>query len=57
MADRLQTLVDFMLARASEGDEMFSEDVEEGHTGLYRRDIAYVRTNVEAIREGIRPRP
>ncbi|WP_206540742.1 phosphotransferase [Nocardiopsis potens] len=55
IADRLQALVDLMLARAAAGDPKFTEDVRQGHADLYRRDIAHIRRHAPRIREALRP--
>jgi hypothetical protein len=43
--DRLEYLVSFMEYEAKNGNKTFIQDIEEGHLGLYRKDIDYIELN------------
>ena len=56
VCERLRGLVDLMHTRAGAGDGKFAKDIADGHADLYLRDVEYVRTKAETIREGLKPR-
>jgi hypothetical protein len=57
MVERLQSLVDFMLAAAADGDPKFLADVASGHRDLYLSDMRYIEANAHRIRRGIVSQP
>ncbi|WP_199220854.1 aminoglycoside phosphotransferase family protein [Rathayibacter tanaceti] len=42
---RLRALIALMTGAAADGDENFARHIEDGHVGIYVRDIAYIREN------------
>ncbi len=53
VADRLQVLVDFMLAEARAGNAAFEANLSDGHHLLYIADIAYIRDNAERVERAL----
>lgn len=53
VAERLQALVDYMMAQASADNEAFAANIEDGHHHLYLADIAYIRENAQRIEKGL----
>lgn len=43
--ERLQALVDFMLAEAARGNEVFQTNIADGHHLIYLNDIAYLKAH------------
>lgn len=50
---RLESLIDFMKNEASNGNEDFILNIEEGHLQKYMDDIIYLKLNEKQIRDGI----
>ncbi len=50
---RLETLVSFMETEAAAGSKKYQRNVEEGHSRLYRQDIAYIQRHREQIVAGV----
>ncbi len=53
IVERLQALVDFMLAEAKLDTESFAANVEDGHHLLYLADIDYINANSDKIDKGL----
>lgn len=53
MIERLETLVNFMIAKAKAGNETFQENMADGHHLIYRADIDYLKHNRPAILAGL----
>ena len=53
LINRLQSLVDYMRSQASDGNEDFQSNIDEGHLHLYLDDIKYLTNNKEEIIYGI----
>ncbi|HCH3760344.1 TPA: phosphotransferase, partial [Vibrio parahaemolyticus] len=49
MVERLQALVLFMRSEAENGNEIFAENIEQGHLQAYLNDIEYITENKEKI--------
>lgn len=50
---RLEALIAFMLAKVAEGDSAFIRHVEEGPIRIYETDLAYLRSNKDALTTGL----
>jgi hypothetical protein len=51
--ERLNALVGFMESEAANGVERYRRNIQEGHDGVYRRDIAYISEYREEIIAGL----
>ena len=49
MITRLQSLVNFMLGQADDGNEDFRKNIEDGHVRLYLDDIQYLKDHTDEI--------
>ncbi len=53
IVERLNSLVEYMLAQARSGDDTFAANIHDGHHRLYIADIAYIEANAEQIEAGL----
>ncbi|ULG71229.1 phosphotransferase [Macrococcus brunensis] len=53
LVERIENLVNYMIAQADEDDAQFVEDIENDHIASYKRDINYLRRNQYQLEHGI----
>ena len=53
MIARVESLMEFMREQATAGNEDMARNIAEGHLDLYINDVAYMRTHMEAMAEGM----
>lgn len=52
--ERLEVLVDFLLAQAQKGNKDFELNMKDGHHLLYLADVEYIKNHLTTIEDGLR---